>query len=102
MTNLMNENLRPLSEAVQWVPRGEGQRAHVSTMHRWASKGCRGVVLETLQVGGGRYTSREALGRFFERLSDAPPAHDAGNGKPAVIDHRRLEQVERALLREGL
>lgn len=33
----------------------------------WATKGCRGVFLETRREGGLRYTSREAVARFIER-----------------------------------
>ena len=41
----------------------------VATLYRWASHGCRGVRLETIQIGGTKCTSREALDRSFEELS---------------------------------
>ncbi|HWE36753.1 MAG TPA: DUF1580 domain-containing protein [Isosphaeraceae bacterium] len=44
---------------------------HVATWYRWAGQGCRGERLETLQVGGARYTSVAAIQRFFEALSRA-------------------------------
>jgi hypothetical protein len=53
---------------------------HPATWHRWAGHGCRGVRLETLQVGGARYTSLAAIQRFFEALSRA---HDDGTPPPA-------------------
>ncbi len=66
------ENHRTLADAVYLLPpRRRGRKVHVSTLHRWASVGCRGVVLETVQVGGTRCTSVEALGRFFEALAEA-------------------------------
>src|SRR5262245_3868079 len=46
-----------------------GRKAHVSCLYRWSTSGLQGVVLETIQVGGTRCTSREALQRFFEALS---------------------------------
>ena len=42
---------------------------HTKTVYAWTTRGCRGAVLETIQVGGTRCTSREALQRFFERLT---------------------------------
>jgi hypothetical protein len=37
-----------------------------ATAYRWALCGIRGVKLETIKAGGARYTSREAVQRFFE------------------------------------
>jgi hypothetical protein len=44
-------------------------RTNISTLYRWSTIGCRGVVLETIQIGATRCTSREALERFFAALS---------------------------------
>jgi hypothetical protein len=64
------ETLIPLTQAASELPRRRrGRKTHVSTLYRWATVGCRGVILETIQVGATRCTSREALQRFFERLS---------------------------------
>ena len=64
-----SEELVSLTEATRALPPGRnGKRLHVSTLHRWAGRGLRGVVLETIHVGGRRYTSTEALQRFFDRL----------------------------------
>jgi hypothetical protein len=60
----------PLTQAAAEQPcRRRGRKTHVSTLYRWATAGCRGVILETIQVGATRCTSREALQRFFERLT---------------------------------
>jgi hypothetical protein len=58
--------------------RHPGKRINVSTVWRWAMQGCRGVLLESIVIGGGRFTSREAIQRFAERLSTARP----GGGQP--------------------
>lgn len=64
------ESLLTLAQAAEELPRRRrGRKTHISTLYRWATAGCRGVVLETLQCGSTRCTSREALQRFFERLS---------------------------------
>src|SRR3954451_17851104 len=64
------ETLLSLAQAAEELPRRRrGRKTHVSTLYRWATAGCRGVRLETVQIGATRCTSREALQRFFERLS---------------------------------
>jgi hypothetical protein len=73
-----SEQVFPLSDAAETIPRRRrGRKTAVSTLHRWATNGVKGVILETLQVGGTRCTSLGALQRFFDRLSrrnDAEPA----------------------------
>jgi hypothetical protein len=39
------------------------------TIWRWAAKGLKGVRLETVCVGGQRYTTREAVQRFLDSLT---------------------------------
>ena len=66
----MTETVLTFAQAADTLPRRRrGRKAHISTLYRWATAGCKGVVLETIQIGGTRCTSREALQRFFERLS---------------------------------
>lgn len=70
-----------------------GRRLHVSTVHRWCSRGIRGKRLEYVQLGGTRVTTEAALLRFFHSLkATAPP-------EPAPGPHRRrgLDQVDRKL-----
>ena len=42
-----------------------GKRLALATLHRWKLKGVHGVRLETILIGGMRYTSREAISRFI-------------------------------------
>ena len=66
------EYLLSLTEASKKCPvRRVGKRPHISCIYRWTTKGCRGVVLESIQVGGTRCTSKEALSRFFARLTES-------------------------------
>lgn len=66
---LGNESILTLTEAAKLLPRRRaGRKPHVSTLYRWASNGLKGVVLETVQVGGTTCTSQEALQRFFNCL----------------------------------
>jgi len=80
--------------------RRRGKKCHVSTLYRWASVGCRGVRLETVQIGATCCTSREALQRFFESLT----ANRSGIVGPGVVSpplrprtaSKRLRDSERA------
>ncbi|MBU4270584.1 MAG: DUF1580 domain-containing protein [Planctomycetes bacterium] len=64
------ETLLSLSEAGKHLPRRRaGKRPHVSCIYRWTTAGCRGIVLESIQIGGTRCTSRKALARFFQQLT---------------------------------
>jgi hypothetical protein len=97
-----NESLLTLAQAAEELPRRRrGRKTHLSTLYRWATSGCRGVLLETIQVGATRCTSREAMQRFFERLTH-PSQAGAGvsdSAKPLSIGRshaRRLRESERA------
>lgn len=71
MPDLLSERTLTLSQAAKTLPRRRGGRpTHASTLFRWATEGLRGVKLEIVQVGGTKCTSREALSRFFARLTE--------------------------------
>jgi len=95
-----SETLISLSQAAKLLPRRRrGKKPHVSCLYRWTTAGCRGVILESIQVGGTRCTSKEALARFFEALTYAD------DDRPAFQStHRRrqAEAAERELVREGI
>lgn len=68
MINIASEHLCHLNKAPLSIP---GQ-PHVSTVVRWSRRGLKGITLETILVGGRRFTSVEAIGRFIAKLSDRP------------------------------
>src|SRR3954452_15249422 len=97
-----SESLLTLAQAAEQLPRRrKGRKTHVSTLYRWTTAGCRGVRLDTIQVGATRCTSREALQRFFEQLSqrsrgDAIPAGGrsiALRPRQDAAAARKLEQL---------
>ncbi|XZE56937.1 DUF1580 domain-containing protein [Planctomycetaceae bacterium SH139] len=57
-----------------------GRRFAVSTFYRWSKYGVRGVRLETCFLGGARYTSDEALSRFFNAVTEQMD----GTSEPAL------------------
>ena len=65
--------LTQVPKVVSWLPRRRrGKKPNIATIFRWAQKGLHGVRLETIQIGGTKCTSEEALKRFFARLDDQP------------------------------
>lgn len=92
MIDVTIERLIPLRAVPRHMPpRPSGKRLHISAVYRWAQRGVRGVVLETIRVGGCQYTSYEALQRFVDLLS-------AGETPPKCLQqattHRRQKQIE--------
>lgn len=62
--DIQQEHLVSLKEASKHLPKRNGKRTHYSTVFRWATKGARGRKLESVLIGGMRYTSIEAFDRF--------------------------------------
>lgn len=72
MIDISNDELLTLSAAARHCPRYRlGRKPHVATLRRWSTRGCRDVVLETIETPGGRCTTVAALQRFFNHLSAA-------------------------------
>lgn len=93
MIDSTRETLIALADVPAELPnRRGGRRPSVSGIYRWAQHGIRGIRLETLQCGGTKVTSIEAIQRFFERLGAATPAD-----KPA--GQRTPKQRRRAIAR---
>ncbi|MBL8793364.1 MAG: DUF1580 domain-containing protein [Planctomycetia bacterium] len=76
MIDTSHEQLRSLIDATQFVP---GQ-PHVSTLVRWWRLGIQGVKLETVLVGGRRFTSLEAIDRFIQRRNGPSSGAEARYG----------------------
>jgi Protein of unknown function (DUF1580) len=96
------EDLVTIPQAARAVPRGQGQfGVDPSTVWRWHLRGVRGVRLETLLVGGKRFTSAQALDRFFQ----ATTAAAAGLPNPVSASAQRRKAIasaERELAEAGI
>ncbi len=96
MIDPTTESLVSLTEAARLLPaRRGGKRPHVSSLYRWTKAGRRGVVLESIQVGGTRCTSKEALARFFEALTHAPVLRQLADSSQRQ-DRLEIQQKEAA------
>src|SRR5262245_18591306 len=99
MIDSASETLVSLAQAADELPRRRrGRKTHVSTLYRWATVGCRGVILESSQIGGTRCTSREALQRFYTCLSDGRRAGAFGgqSGSGPIVGRRTLAPRQQA------
>lgn len=71
MIDLLTERLFQFSKLPAQMEKLTGDRIHRATAERWRMRGCRGVKLETVLIGGKRYCSDEALQRFVEATTAA-------------------------------
>jgi len=76
-------------------------RPHISTVWRWIQRGVRGVKLETVLIGGRRYTSNEALERFVSRTTAAAAGEPAPTRTPTQRQ-RAILAAERELAAAGI
>jgi hypothetical protein len=95
----LQEDLLTFSQAARQArPRGS-KPAALSTIWRWYTKGISGIKLETTCHGGTRYTSAEALCRFFVAVTlarskqDAPQKPNAEPGTRSAATKKRLREA---------
>jgi len=61
-----DEPLMSIPDAAKHLGRITGQTPHISTLWRWCLKGCHGVKLESICIGGKRFVTPSAIQRFIE------------------------------------
>ncbi len=68
--DIQREQLISFHELARALPRRRRDRPlHISTVHRWRSRGLNGIRLEAVRVGGQWNTSWDAFRRFCDRLT---------------------------------
>ena len=66
----------------------------IPTTRRWAMRGIKGIRLETIQIGGRRFTSLESYARAVERWTAA------ANGDSVTSTSRTNRQHQAAIARD--
>jgi len=91
-----NEQVISIADAAQRLP----GRPSVRTVWRWLDRGCRKTQLESILIGGRRYTSVEAVDRFLTAINEP----DVKRASPATTAKRQraIDQAERELQEAGL
>ena len=103
MIDQSTETLISFADAAKLLPtiRG-GKRPHASCLYRWSTTGCRGIVLDSVAIGGARCTSRESLDRFFSALTDRSVGQAVKPTPKAAKNNQRHEASDRRLVAKGL
>lgn len=95
--DLLAEDLIPFAQAIRSLP----GRPSVATGYRFLLRGGRaGIKLETILVGGRRFTSKEALHRFIRRNTAA--ADSRRQPVPPAQSSAESDKIARQLDAEGL
>jgi hypothetical protein len=104
MIDIGTETLLTFAQAAAEMPRRrQGKRVSVVTIWRWTKQGSHGIVLETLETPSGKITSKEALARFLQALTElrqgAPslPSHVQGRYRSPSRRQRDSEHAESKL-----
>lgn len=87
MIDIETEQMLSIKAAREWLRGRTGHAPHRNTIRDWARVGLKGVVLETVRIGGTVYTSVEAMQRFSDRRR-APDA--------VTPSRRRTREIEAA------
>ena len=101
MINITQEETFPLAEAAKFVPKRHGRKVHFSTLWRWQKIGVRGVRLEVVRIGGALCTSREAVQRFVERLSEGQQQSLSANTRTMNQRQRSTAKADAELAASG-
>ena len=91
------ETLIPFNAAREAFP--GGKRLALQTLHRWRLSGVRGTKLETILIGGSRFTSAEAIRRFVAAQN---PAESAAPGITGRQRKTMAETANRLLAEAGI
>jgi len=104
LQNLAHDRPMSLPDAAAYLGRITGQKPHVSTIWRWCLKGCKGVRLESICIGGKRFVTAAAIDDFIDastrrRPSTQLPPPAAPPRPPAHVmrhNERRRAEIEAA------
>lgn len=84
-----------MSGAAAYYERETGERPHVSTLHRYASRGLCNVKLKTQYVLGCRRTTPEWIDEFIAGVTAAKNGKAPEESKASVTE--RIRRAERDL-----
>jgi Protein of unknown function (DUF1580) len=97
MIDLSKETLISAKEVSKFFPPGRrGKRPHRSTIYRWCIDGVKGVRLESVVLPSGRATSKEAIGRFLEALTELKENQHPNSAPTAPTINERRREIEAA------
>ena len=95
--NLASTTYLSFAEVAKLLP----GRPHISTLHRWRTRGVHGVKLATVKIGGRRMVEASSLDQFCEAVTCAAD----GQAQPIRTSRQREKAIaaaERELAKEGI
>ena len=95
-----DEELIPLCELPNRLPKRNGKQINISTIYRWRNRGLRGVRLEVNYRLGQPCTSLEALKRFDMAVTAAIEGPKVGGIQPA--NNRQAHELAKRKLAKKL
>ena len=94
MIDSTTEHLVPIRDVPKCLPpRPTGKRIHVSAVYRWLQRGVHGIRLESIKIGGTTYTSREALQRFADKLTQPASDHTSASTSTTATRQRQINRA---------
>ena len=85
MIDVTHDTLIRFRDLPAWSQEHLGKRLHQSTFQRWRLRGVRSVKLVSILIGGERYSSEEALQRFFAATTAAADGQPIESTSPANL-----------------
>jgi len=95
--DLSTETVFPVTEAPKHIPGRPSQ----ASVWRWVLNGVGGVKLESILIGGKRFTSAESIQRFCDRRTTAADG-DATPVRTSKQRDKAIRAVERELAEAGI
>jgi hypothetical protein len=102
MIDIAKEVIRSFAQAARHSRPPDARPLAPSTIWRWYTKGISGVKLETICIGGTRYTSVEALQRFFDAVTRARSSTQGVAQEPNAAPGTRSAAIKKRLREAGL
>jgi hypothetical protein len=96
MIDIQTETVVPIAEAPQHIP----GRPSLATVWRWVLSGTRAGKLESILIGGRRFTSLESIQRFAQQ-STAAADGNATTVRTSRQREREIAAAEAALTEAG-
>jgi hypothetical protein len=91
MISVNDEHILTFSQLAKRLPRRRRDRpTSPSTVHRWRSRGVRGVRLEAVRIGGTWVTSLEA----YERFCHAVTANTGGKVQVSPTEEQERDSTD--------
>jgi hypothetical protein len=93
--DLLNEQVVSFRELASRLPRRRmGRPTHVTTIHRWRSRGIKGIRLAAVRLGGAWVTTLQAYQRFCAALTTKATGQDR---ETETKQGRNHEEINRQL-----